>query len=259
MAEEESHTGLCRVYKCCCKWKCVILWSLYLIYCGACGILLYWGAARVHETNSYLKNRSEEKCFVVSSQEIPCSYGCDCDDSGCSICDGIRYDYNATIGNKCGNDVILSSIYADSAVEICPEDQKLVNQTYTCWLLDCDNREFTFDTGDTAQDYGWRAIAASLVLIIGGLLTGLCVQYFCCKNKQTEESNEEQSRPNHKVINNNTDIEPVETRNEGNTANNKVVVAETELALKEYENSEDGVVERFALEPSSDEGGETRA
>ena len=125
--------------------------AFFLCWYGIASVMVYFGIDIIIEGTEYSKNSSKEECLLIDYYESECSYDCHCDSDGesCSTCYGIEYDYIAISETKCGNQTLDSHEY-DSK---CPGALKTIGREYECYVLPCEESEFTFN--DPEGTIGW--------------------------------------------------------------------------------------------------------
>ena len=132
----------------------------------------------VETGKEYRESGTKETCLLVDFEKLECSYDCNCDSSGdgndCDTCYGNRYLYSATVESKCGNETLFQT--ADD-LYTCPEDFIKMDTEKTCYVLDCEESEFTFYSYSSRITWGVVFIVfASLLFCCGlcGICAGIC-------------------------------------------------------------------------------------
>lgn len=159
----------------------IFLIIFFLIWCGASCIMVYYGIDMIREGAEYAQynqDTSKGKCLLIDYHEYECSYDCDCDSEGdfCSTCHGIEYDYIAIAESKCGNQTLSSHEYDKQ----CPGVLKSIGTEYECYVLPCEESEFSFETPEAVSPIGWGIV----LMVTGGIcLSGPCfIAYFMRKD-----------------------------------------------------------------------------
>ena len=125
----------------------------------------YYGVTRIIDGTEYASEATKEQCLLIDYKSEECSFDCDCDeDNSCSTCYGTSYEYTATVQSKCADTELYSHDIDDSD---CPASLKAMNSEYTCYVLDCEEEEFSFTH-------------ASSHLVVGVLCVDAAVWYFFC-------------------------------------------------------------------------------
>lgn len=152
---------------------------LLLVWYSAIGLFIWRGIDLLLIRSEYQQEGTEEQCLLVNYEVFECDYECDCttdSDIGggeCSTCYGTRYEYDAIIAEKCGNETLFRN--TDSW---CPEELRDIAVEYTCRALDCDEGEFMFM--DAEIDYHlWSGI----VIIGAATLFGIYPMYLIVRGK----------------------------------------------------------------------------
>ena len=104
-------------------------------------------------------------------------YDCDCHSDNdnhdhCKTCYGIQYSYTATAKSKCGNNTLLQEDEEDTQGD-CYFIEKQIGQHYPCYVLECEERKFSFYSPTYTIGTG------VLLTVIGGCLA-ICPLCACC-------------------------------------------------------------------------------
>eukprot|EP01084_Bolivina_argentea_P214816 364657_1 len=139
---------------------------------------------KIADAKAYAAEATQERCFILSYTSQDCSYECsDANSDDAVFCDSTNYIYTATVSNKCGNQILTSKHYSNT----CPESLKNINQTYKCYVLDCEDSTFSFNHHTDITNDGAIIIAFSAIgLIIGTLVCGLFVCAAICITKSAD-------------------------------------------------------------------------
>ena len=176
------------------------IWSsLCILFIGGWiagfGYMIYFGTNVYKEASEYKQYSTEEQCILTGIHAVTdCTWQCDkynspptpCECSNncvCDTCDGELYQYTATVPKKCGNNSILTETsIKDSALSAdCPETKKVINDTYTCYVLNCEDEQFSFQSPEEIDSMGivWICVGS---IMIGLPLLCCCLCYICnCK------------------------------------------------------------------------------
>ena len=120
--------------------------------------LMYFGVEMLESIDEYAKNGTEEKCFVLDYEEEDCNCG------SARCINQHTYSYTVISMDKCGN-MTLFSEYDQLKCET--ENDYPIDEEHTCWIIDCQDETFTFNTTDENSETAWTLI------IIAGFF-GLC-------------------------------------------------------------------------------------
>ena len=144
-------------------------------FCGYCGCLsgimslVMWNGFRLLEiAEEYEENGTKETCLLVDYDKMECTYDCNCDSDDCSTCYGHQYRYTATVESKCGNETLFQR---EDEID-CPGDFIVMNTEKTCYVLECEEEEFSFAS---SSDYSKTAIIYFVVAGIAGCPILLCI------------------------------------------------------------------------------------
>ena len=108
------------------------------------------GTKQSESSDEYASSSTEEQCYIL---EI-------IDSEVCTKYRDYRYQYSAMAFDKCGN-ITLFSEYDD-----CGKDKYAVDTEKTCYVLDCDKKEFSFNNSSKIK-------SGSNVLLICGIIFGI--------------------------------------------------------------------------------------
>ena len=151
---------------------CLVFFSIWY---GICSYVIYYGNSQLEQGNQYAAESTTEQCVLQSYSSSQCSYQCNCKTKNgkrsCDTCYGLKYSYTATVEAKCGSLVLTSS---DFSLESCPQDLKEMNIEYTCYVLGCDDAEFSFDSPDLVTAGG------TVIIVIGSLFMACPCCFICC-------------------------------------------------------------------------------
>jgi len=146
------------------KLLCCLTVVLFIIAC----ILFPVGASEMSTAAEYEDTSTKETCTMVDFEQISCSYQCYCTGTGtkkrCSTCSGYKYLYHATAESKCGNQTLFMN---EGDLGSCPETLKQMGSQSTCYVLDCEEEEFSFTSSSTrtAKAVAMFAVAALCMTI----------------------------------------------------------------------------------------------
>eukprot|EP01084_Bolivina_argentea_P152146 265448_1 len=121
------------------------------------------GVERIKLANQYSAIGSSEMCLILNRKWSKCEWG--------SVFSGDQYEYEySVISTKCGSNITLTLMHQDCQ----DEDNKELNQTYTCYIKDCDEKLFTFQTSKQISTSGiWKILWGILVICIAPA-------FYCC-------------------------------------------------------------------------------
>eukprot|EP01084_Bolivina_argentea_P234717 395131_1 len=133
------------------------------------------------DDGKYLNNFKDvatlEECLVTGTNTTRC----ETDERGIF---STIYEYNAIALEKCGNGIILKSIYKENEY-LCSKEYKPkeINNYYDCYVSECEDKQFAFYSEDDMVDKGndlvikWSVAAGISVLILA--LTVWHVKWSC--------------------------------------------------------------------------------
>lgn len=93
-------------------------------------------------------------------------------------CYSLEYTYSATAHNKCGS-MTLTSNYIDAR---CAKQPKKLHETYDCFVLDCNDKEFSFSEFSTSTSLGTVVVVICCIPLIVSVLL-LCYCWICCRRQ----------------------------------------------------------------------------
>ena len=133
------------------------------VFLGITSVIMYSGVNLLETGKEYQKESTEESCLFIDFEATECSYDCNCSDDECDTCYGTQYQYYATVESKCGND----TLYQTPDDYTCPMDKYDIGTQKTCYVLGCDEEEFSL-------------IPSTHRITWGIVLTVLASLLFCC-------------------------------------------------------------------------------
>ena len=143
----------------------------FLCWYGITGVMVYFGSVMISEGAEYQRNSTEEQCLLVEYVAEECTYDCNCDSDGdhCSTCNGIQYDYVAVV-DKCDDE----PIYSHELDKVCPGALKNIGSEYTCYVLDCDEAEFSFTKPGARMGWGIALVVFASIFVFAPCCCGFC-------------------------------------------------------------------------------------
>ena len=148
----------------------------FICWYGITGVMVYFGVNMVIEGSEYSQNATNEQCLLIEFEAQECSYSCNCDSDGenCSTCYGTEYEYIATVESKCDD----QPLYSHDLDTNCPGALKNMGQEYNCYVLDCEEAEFSFASPGSRIGWGIALLAFSSIFVYAP-----CCMLFCmCKD-----------------------------------------------------------------------------
>ena len=133
----------------------------------ACIVLLAAGTGEIRESNHFTEATKEE-CTISHYRQIPCRYNCGGKND---FCDGNELHYYA-ISSKCGDNAELLNNDFDCASWNYDNNDYYINETFTCYILPCNDAQFTF------TNYEENKTVWIILTVIGGLC-GIVTILFC--------------------------------------------------------------------------------
>ena len=162
----------------CCFGLFAILWYGFLI------AVAFYAIKNIAEGTEYAQNGTEETCSLIDYAVSNCTYSCG--NKGGSTCLGTQYEYEAVVPSKCGN----VSIFSSEADKYCPGTLMDPGADHVCYVLDCDEQEFTFISPGYYLFWGVVFLVVILfcgcVPVITGLLPCLCRDKICPKTRESK-------------------------------------------------------------------------
>ena len=137
--------------------------------------LISLGVDMLADIDDYAKNGTEEQCYVLDVTDVACSCGKQCIGQK-------KYSYTALSFDKCGN-ITLYSEYDQCTTE----DPAKIDNEYTCWINDCQDQQFTFNTTEENETAAWTLIIlAGLFLLCFGVGGFYFCYLLCCDDTDKE-------------------------------------------------------------------------
>ena len=153
------------------KKKRAFPWLIIAIPLIVIAVFLGVGGLIIKKGHEY-KDATKEQCELTNYDSSTCTYDGSCSGTGsskrCSTCYGVKYRYYAIAEAKCGTETVLQ---ADSYGS-CNSWPKSVGSSYTCYVPDCDEGEFSWSSGGTNMAIG-------IALVVIGCLA-CCCWCLCC-------------------------------------------------------------------------------
>ena len=145
----------------------IIFFSIVLtIWYGGTIFFMVYGANLMSQSTLYGRESTKETCLLTDYTAEQCTYSCNCDnDSNCNLCYGFEYDYQAIAPDKCDNTTLYTA-EIDRVQSNCANSfLKDFNDEYTCYVLDCDKAEFSFDHPDDQKSDAIACIVVSCICV----------------------------------------------------------------------------------------------
>ena len=151
------------------KWFALAYCTFFL---GFTSVVMWYGVRTLETGQDYEENGTKETCLLVDYDEEECTYGCNCDSTGehCDNCYGTRYSYSATVESKCGNETLFQRENEDLT---CPGNFIKMNTEKTCYVLECEEEEFSFYSSSQHTTWGIVFVVLASLLFCCGLC-GIC-------------------------------------------------------------------------------------
>eukprot|EP01084_Bolivina_argentea_P135671 239028_1 len=175
---------------CCCRMICMII--LIVI----CSFLIDYGIELKRDGKEYTAVATQETCSIIGFDRQGCIFDCDCDTYKekyseivykCEYnrkkreddCYSDEYIYKTTAGAKCGNTELIMNEY--DALGTCKDSPYDVGKELDCYVLNCEDEEFTMTHPDTLTGVGETKITiGAIVLVVGVVLCCLFLITLIC-------------------------------------------------------------------------------
>ena len=137
----------------------------------------------------FAENSTEEQCTIESYAYTECSYQCDCSTTTdhCDLCSGFESTYYARAEDKCPDQILDNDHDYGNCNGHQPgtPDSYIIGQTYTCYVLPCEDGEFSFEDHASKQET-WidLLITGSIMFVIG---CPICIYgTYLCRKKNSQ-------------------------------------------------------------------------
>lgn len=163
-----------------------------LVWYGGMSVIAYYSIDAIIEATEYNNEATTQQCLIISRIESDCQYDCGTDDSGCYA---TQYDYKAIVEDKCGNNQTLD--FNPREARICPGEYRDVNEYTNCYVLDCNDNEFSFVHSSKVMGYGIAGIVIAALFMLCPLWCERDVIWEKCRDcKKSPETSETSEQPN---------------------------------------------------------------
>jgi len=146
----------------------IIWWLWCLGVYGGLSLGIYKSISMISDAKQYQKYGTEEQCLITARDSSSCRYK-----SNGRYKYRTKYAYEAMVYSKCGNETLFSYEYDN---DDCPGTYKEIGSETKCYVLDCDEKEFSFYS--STSKYVW-----GILILIACSFASCCFFYcFCYKS-----------------------------------------------------------------------------